>query len=131
MRRVLVLSACLMSLMIGGETARAGKPADVATFMQLKLKGAQKLLEGIALEDYALIEKNAQDLSLLSREESWQVFQTPEFLRHSEEFRRALETVREAAAKKNVDGAALGYVGMTLTCVNCHKYVRDVRMAQA
>jgi hypothetical protein len=108
---------------------RAEKPTDVAAFMRLKLAHSQKLLEGIAVEDFKLIEKSAQDLSLLSREENWQVFETPEYLRHSEEFRRSVESIREAAAKKNVDAAALGYVGMTLNCVNCHKYVRDVRMA--
>jgi cytochrome c556 len=128
MRRLLIGAVALMILSIGGGV-RADKPADVATFMRLKLAHSQKLLEGIALEDFKLIEKSAQDLSLLSREENWQVFQTPDYLRHSEEFRRAAESVREAAAKKNVDGAALGYVGLTLSCVNCHKYVRDVRMA--
>jgi len=129
MRRCLIGSLVLAALLIGGHGVRAEKPADVATFMRLKLAHSQKMLEGIALEDFRLIEKSAQDLSLLSREENWQVFQTPEYLRHSEEFRRAAESVRQAAANKNVDGAALGYVGMTLSCVSCHKYVRDVRMA--
>jgi hypothetical protein len=122
----LVLGVLIVAIGGGG---RAEKPADTATFMRMKLAHSQKMLEGIAVEDFRLIEKSAQDLRLLSHEESWQVFQTPDYLRHSEEFRRSVETIRKAAAEKNVDGAALGYVGMTLNCVNCHKYVRDVRMA--
>jgi hypothetical protein len=33
------------------------------------------------------------------------------------------------ARQKNLDGAALKYVELSLKCVNCHKYVRGVRMA--
>jgi hypothetical protein len=129
MRRLVIISCCVAALSAGGGDIHADKPGDVAAFMRLKLSHSQKLLEGIALEDFATIEKSAQNLSSLSRDEEWQVFPTPEYLRHSEEFRRAVDTVRDAAGKKNVDAAALGYVGVTLSCVNCHKYVRNVRMA--
>jgi hypothetical protein len=125
---MLILSCCAL-LLVGGDDTNADKPGDVQAFMRLKLTHSQKLLEGIALEDFAIIEKSAQNLSSLSRDEEWRIYTTPEYLRHSEEFRRSVELVRDAAAEKNVDGAALGYVGMTLNCVNCHKYVRDVRMA--
>jgi hypothetical protein len=129
MRRLLIGSCCVAALLIVGGDIHANKPGDDAAFMRLKLAHSQKLLEGIALEDFATIEKSAQKLSLLSHEENWQVFQTPEYMRHGEEFRRSVESIRNAAANKNIDGTALGYVGMTLNCVNCHKYVRDVRMA--
>jgi hypothetical protein len=33
----------------------------------------------------------------------------------------------EKAREKNLDGAALSYVEMTLSCVKCHKHVREVR----
>src|SRR5687768_6105342 len=123
MRRLLIASCSVAALLVMGGDTHADKPGDVAAFMRLKLSHSQKLLEGIALEDFSIIEKNAQNLSSLSRDEEWQVYTTPEYLRHSEEFRRAVDSVREAASKKNLDGAALGYVGVTLSCVNCHKYV--------
>ncbi len=104
-------------------------PNDVTAFMRLKLSHSQKILEGIVLEDFRLIEKNAQDVSLLSHDEMWQVFQTPEYLQHSIEFRRSADDVAGAARKRNIDGAALAYMGMTMRCVECHKHVRDVRMA--
>ncbi|MGC3971676.1 MAG: hypothetical protein QM775_31325 [Pirellulales bacterium] len=31
--------------------------------------------------------------------------------------------------KQNLDGALLAYLTMTMQCVDCHKHVRDVRMA--
>lgn len=107
------------------------QPNKIAAFMRLKLSHSQRLLEGIALEDFQLIEKNAQALSTLSRDEMWQVYQTPEYLQYSADFRRSADEVAAAAKKQNLDGAALAYVGMTLQCVHCHKHVRDVRMARA
>jgi hypothetical protein len=46
---------------------------------------------------------------------------------HSNDFRRSADSIVQAAKAKNLDGAALAYVDMTLTCVRCHKHVRKVR----
>ena len=103
---------------------------DVHDFMRLKLEHSQKVLEGIALEDFAEIAKHSQAISLLSQEATWRVLQTPDYLQHSTEFRRAADAMTVAANKKNLDGAALAYVDLTMKCVNCHKYVRGVRVAK-
>jgi cytochrome c556 len=98
--------------------------------MKLKLKHSQQVLKGLATEDFDLIAKNSQAMSLLCEDELWQVLQTPEYSARSAEFRRSVDAVTEAAKKKNLEAAALGYVDVTLKCVNCHKYVRKVRMAR-
>ena len=115
-----------------GLWAAAGQtqePNDVGEFMRLKLDHSKNVLEGLALEDFDLIAKNAQDMSLLSLAASWQVLQTPEYLQQSNEFRRTADALTKAAQDENLDGAALAYVELTMKCVNCHKYVRGVRMA--
>ena len=124
---VLLLAAGLMVYALPGS---ADQPNKVGGFMRLKLTRSQELLEGIALEDFAKIAKNAEAISLLCEDELWQVFQTPEYLAHSEQFRRTANSIIKAADDENLDGAALGYVALTLQCVDCHKYVRDVRMAK-
>ncbi len=43
----------------------------------MKLDHSQRLLEGLALNDFELIHKEAQQLSILSRDEDWNVFETP------------------------------------------------------
>ncbi len=111
------------------EAAPPEFPGDLRAFMQLKLKSSQQVLEGIVMEDFDRVVKHGQQLSLLSQDTTWQVLQTPEYLQHSIEFRRAADALTEAARKKNVDGAALAYMDVTLKCVNCHKYVRSTRMA--
>jgi len=96
-------------------------------FMQLKLDHSQKILEGLVREDFEAMAKHSQELSLLSIDASWQVLQTAEYAQQSLEFRRAADALTAAAKKKNLEGAALGYVDVTMKCVNCHKYVRSVR----
>lgn len=131
MRKTLVIAMMLILGLLAGSGHTQLQPNKVSEFMKLKLQHAQKVLEGLVMEDFDTIEKNSQSLSLLSQAETWQVLQTPDYLQHSGEFRRAANAVTNAAREKNIDGAALAYLEMTMKCVNCHKYVRDVRMANA
>jgi hypothetical protein len=101
------------------------QPDKVAVFMRAKLAHSQDVLEGLTTEDFDLIEKGAQELALASLDSNWQVLQTEDYVRQSAEFRRACGTLRDAAKAKNLDGAALAWVDVTLKCVQCHKYVRD------
>lgn len=117
-----------------GKTATAEekgpKPNDVAAFMQLKLTHAQKVLEGIAVEDFDEIAKHSQAMGLLAQDENWRVYQTPEYREHSADFQRTAASLTKAALDKNLDAAALAYLQLTMGCVNCHKYTRGVRIAQ-
>ena len=101
------------------------EPDRVAAFMRAKLGHSQNVLEGLAVEDYDLIEKGAQDLALASQASSWQVLQTEDYARHSDEFRRSCNALRGAAKARNLDGAALAWMEVTMKCIQCHKYVRD------
>jgi hypothetical protein len=102
----------------------------VSELMRKKLQHAQKVLEGIALNDFEKILEQADALMQVSKEVEWKVLRTPRYEVQSNEFRRALETLQEKATQKNLDGAALGYVELTLTCVKCHKYVREAGMTR-
>lgn len=130
-------AAAVLSVLVAGCLAffaAKGQSQDQAApkvFMRAKLDHSQKLLESLVMEDFNGLAKQSQQLSLLSLAASWQVIQTPEYAQQSLEFRRAADAIHNAAEKKNIDGAALAYVEMTMKCVNCHKYVRGVRMAKA
>jgi hypothetical protein len=118
-----------------GDQARRRVPSKedekkVAALMQQKLRDAQKVLEGVAIGDFDLIESNADDLLRVSKQAEWHIVKTPQYEMHSNEFRRAAETLGQKARDKNLDGASLAYVEMTLTCVRCHKHVREVRAAR-
>ncbi len=101
------------------------KPAAKPTVMQRKLTHAHNVLIGLALPDFDKITAGADELAGCAKEASWRVLKTPKYERYSDEFVRALDDLKSAAKKKNVDAAALAYVDMTLTCVKCHQHARD------
>lgn len=111
-----------------GQSQEPKKDRD--PIMRKKLEHAQKVLEGIAVKDFDLIEKHADNLMILSKKAEWKVLPTPQYTLRSDEFRRNAEDLVKAAKDKNIDGAALAYVQMTMSCVNCHKHVREVRMVR-
>lgn len=119
---ILVVLASTMSL-----TAPASAQDKLSDFMKAKLEHSEKVLEGLAREDYDLIAKHSAAISLLCEDELWSVLQTPEYVERSKEFRRSVYAITEAARKKNLEAAAFAYVDSTMKCVSCHKYVRQTR----
>jgi hypothetical protein len=114
-------------LAVNGHSQQVPSELKGRQFMHRKLEHSQKVLEGIVLEDFDLIEKNARTLSLLSQAAEWQILPSADYKKHSEQFRRTAESLGKAAREKNIDGSALAYVQLTLNCVECHKYVRSFR----
>ena len=94
---------------------------NTAPFMQRKLDDAGEILAGLATEDFQKIGKASQDMMVLSHEADWNVFQTPEYLRMSSEFRSSAERLRDVANESNLDGATLAYFEVTLNCPSCHQ----------
>jgi len=136
---ILAATAAILSLLpavgIPGEPAgrpqqKSGGSSNLERVMKKKLTHTQKLLEGIALNDFGKIRDNAEELSALSKQAEWMSLHTPEYELFTDTFRRSAQDLEKAAKNKNIDGAALAYVDLTMTCVKCHKYVRDTRRTQ-
>jgi hypothetical protein len=94
--------------------------------MQFKLYFAQGVLNGIATENFSLVETNAQKLKALSQSVDWRLRTTREYQRLTSDFQRATESLERAARNRNVDAATVAYFQLTTTCVTCHKYLRGV-----
>jgi hypothetical protein len=138
MRRLILLIVVILFVvtvlgpMILGFGVRAAAPpkaVDVGALMQKKLAHAQKLLEGIALADLDKVGDNAKELAALSKQVEFMVLKTPQYELHANEFRRCLEDIQKGVKQKNLDAATLGYMDLTMSCVRCHKHVREVRVA--
>ena len=131
MRRVTFVAAVLALLLgiptLSGHGGEPKKDDKLHDLMQRKLEASQKVLEGIALGDFDKIGKQADELIAVSKQTEWRVLKTPQFELHSNDFRRIAESLGKSARDKNIDGAALAYVELTLTCVKCHKHVRETR----
>lgn len=100
-------------------------------FMRDKLELSQRILEGLATEDYDLIVAKATKLSAMTKEADWRVFQNPDYEQQSVTFRRHVDSLARAAKDKNLDAATLAYVRVTMSCVDCHKLVRGKLVASA
>jgi cytochrome c556 len=129
--RVLAVVLVLAAIGLGTALAQTRRSRATKEFMRDKLELSQKVLEGLAMEDYDLISAKAQKLSAMSREAPWQVFENPDYAQHSITFRRNADSLVRAAREKNLDAATLAYVRMTMSCVDCHKFVRGKVVAQA
>jgi cytochrome c556 len=123
------LGLVLLVLAGGGLSSGHDQPPvkERNAFMELKLRNAQDVLSGIAVADYELIKTSGENLVRLTKKAEFALGNGPKYQRHSADFRHAAEAVVRAAEDKNLDGAALAYLQMTLTCVKCHKHLRAVR----
>ena len=128
--RYLSRFALTLAIFLGGVAIASTAAAQdaLSAFMKAKLEHSQKTLEGLARADYDLVAKHSQAISLLCEDELWAVLKTPEYQDRSNEFRRSVNAITDAARKKNLEGATLAYVDATLKCVSCHKYVRQTRI---
>ena len=96
-----------------------------------KLQNAQKLLEGIAMNKPEMIEKHAEELIRISKTAEWvAAHKTPRYGVFSNQYQRAAQSIVKKAKEKNIDGVTLAYFDLTMACVRCHEYVREVRDAR-
>ena len=106
----------------------AEKPA-LHKFMRAKLASSQSILEGLVIEDFDKVGRGAKALLLLTTAEEWSVSEDSLYKQHSEEFRRVVRQVNKAAEQKNLDAASLSFMQVTMSCIECHRYVRTEMIA--
>ena len=134
MKMKIVLWAALLAVVLTSLAATiAPNDPKITTreVMKAKLESSQKVLEGIATENFTIISANAQKLVVLSQVAGWQARQTPEYKQFTAEFRRHAEALQKAAREESVDAASVAWFQLTISCVNCHRHLRGVRTVQA
>ena len=98
----------------------------VKELMGKKLIHSQKLLAALVTNDLDKAGKEAEELIRVRKEAAWMIVKTKEYEMWSNEFNTSAEKIIKAAKDKNPDAAKLGYLEMTMTCFQCHTYVRDL-----
>jgi hypothetical protein len=102
----------------------ADKDQPVSFWMTKKLEYSQNILAGIATADFDKIIANAQSMRNLSKVEGFVRTQTPGYRAQLHIFEESADEIIRQAKKDNVDGAALAFAQLTISCVNCHKHLR-------
>ncbi len=119
-------------ILVGGLTAviaQSKRERAAKEFMRDKLELSQRVLEGIVTEDYDLIIAKGSKLSAMTKEADWRLFENPNYDQQSATFRRHVDSLVKAAKNKDSDAATLAYVRITMSCVDCHKLVREKLVA--
>jgi hypothetical protein len=132
--KTLATRLSLLALIVASAGPLPSRGQDAETgqrvrFMRKKLEFSKNVLEGLAREDFDLIAKNAKGLMVMSQASEWDDPVMPnveQYLSYTREFQRLTDELIRSGKQKNLDGATLAYVQLTVNCVNCHKYVRVV-----
>jgi len=126
-----VVAAGALAGGLGWYVAMQDTPPEKARSNQLlmrdKLSFATKALEGLSMEDYGKIAEAGNMMGVISRAASWHVIPTEQYVRMSKNFQEQAADLERHAKDKNLDAASLDYTRITLTCVQCHNYIRDAR----
>jgi hypothetical protein len=117
------ISATLATHLACGDDGKAKAP-EPSIWMKQKLVASQNILAGLTKGDYEAIEKNAQSMLVVGYLEKWIRADTPGYRQMMKDFEYANKALTLAAREKNLDGATIGYVQLTISCVQCHKLVR-------
>jgi hypothetical protein len=105
-------------------------PTTPQLLMRDKLTYAKDALEGLSVADFDKVARAADMMRLISRASSWYVLDSEEYDRHSKDFQEQAADLGRHARARNLDAASLDYVRISLTCVQCHQYVRQARAAK-
>jgi hypothetical protein len=102
------------------------KPRRPATqaFMRNKLVYSQSILEGMALEKYDLVSKNAIRLRDMTTSNLWFTARQPDYLLQTTNYQKSVDALYMAAVDKNLERVTEAYVTVARSCVDCHRLVR-------
>lgn len=116
---------------VGADPVPKKRNADLSAFMRQKLESTNMIMEGLLVEDFELLAKGAKKLNEMSRAEKWRVSNDMMYRHHSEDFQGRVEKLLKTAKDESSDAAALAYFDTTMSCIECHKWVRRVLIADA
>lgn len=106
------------------------KKSTLADFMREKMDASHEIMEGLLTEDGKRVGKAAEKLRSMSDAERWRVSNDIMYRNHSEDFRRSVDKLIAASKGNSIDRAALSWFDVTLSCIDCHRYVRTVLIAE-
>jgi len=105
--------------------------ARMQAVMRTKLSSTQALLKAIVTTDFKEIDRAAGALSRISEMEivSWQNPPKREYTEQAMLFMTSVDDLRDAVRRRDIEAVGGAYSALITTCVHCHAYVRDARIA--
>lgn len=122
------LACGLAALALSALSLRAEDKANQESpsfWMKKKLEYSENILEALTQADFESISKNAKMMQQLNKIEDFVRGRNEAYDFHLKSFEFANKELIRQAAEEDIDGAALAYTQLTLSCVNCHSHLRD------
>jgi hypothetical protein len=123
------LAVAVLLLAVAAGPSPSAQTARMKPVMRAKLERSQSILEAVVTSNWPLLEREARAMAMVIRDPAWAPLAMPEYVRHSEAFLRATDDLIEAARLRDLERASLGFVSLTTSCVNCHRYLARARIA--
>jgi hypothetical protein len=95
-------------------------------FMHAKLLATHQVVDGLAFEDFARIERGADELLRMTELASWKVRRDPIYMHYSSDFETTALRLLDAARARSIEKATFAYMHLTVSCTACHLHVRNV-----
>ena len=110
---------------LDAEPKKPGDQDKASLWMKMKLTASQNILAGLTESDFDKVSVNAEAMRYVGYLEKWVRGTSPEYRRQISYFEFANSELIRQASEKNLDGATLAYNQLSISCVQCHKIVRD------
>jgi hypothetical protein len=123
------LGMAILVIAVTAGPSPSAQPARMKQVMRAKLDHSQRILEAVVTSDWPLLDRESRAMASIVRDPAWSSLAMPEYGRHSEAFLRATDDLMEAARLRDLERASLGFISLTTSCVNCHRYLARARVA--
>lgn len=103
-------------------------PADVIArrdFMRSKLMFTNNLFKGLTMGNIEAIEEAVGEIEMVTEGSQWVAIDNDQYRKLTEDFKTSIARLKEAVATKNLDAIALRYYGLSTSCLDCHKHIRE------
>jgi hypothetical protein len=94
--------------------------------MRAKLASSQKVVEGLMVQDLALVRTGALELKKICEATEWHAKEDQVYAHYRAELQRTAKKLAKLAQNDDLDGATYTYMHSVTTCMSCHAYCRDV-----
>lgn len=126
-----VAAAALVSLAVVWGPMAAAQTSQTDQVMRQKLTQSERLLAALVTADWAALDRYGRALQDLTSKPGWDQMRLPEYYKHTTAFQRSVESVVEAAGRRDQREALTAYNGLVASCVECHRYVARSRIVRA
>lgn len=93
-------------------------------WMDVKLQESQNIFAALASGDFAKIEQSADKLKAVSKLEGFVRRSAEGYRTQQRSFEFAVNEIAAQADAESLEGVALGFQQLTLSCLHCHKQIR-------